>query len=67
MGIGPGKYDEACTAARKATKGRAVLLIVIEGASGSGFSVQSEPGHLAAVPWLLRDVASSIEREFKKG
>lgn len=49
MPNGPGKYDDACTAAREATEGRVVLLVVLGGKSGPGFAVQSTDGPLGVM------------------
>ncbi len=61
--MGPGKYDNACTLARLATGGMGVILIVLEGDRGYGFSVQAEgvipPSALAT---MLRSVADEIEK-----
>ena len=35
--IGPGKYDDACTAARVMTSAEVAILIVLGGDKGSGF------------------------------
>jgi hypothetical protein len=60
---GPGKYDEAATAARLATKATGgVVLLVFDGDHGSGFSVQLSPELLLTLPTLLRDAATRIER-----
>jgi hypothetical protein len=56
-----GKYDDACTAARIATEARAVVLVVIGGRDGSGFSVQGLGDTPALFPQLLRDMANEIE------
>ena len=40
MPEGAGKYDEECTLVRNMTEGRLVLVAVIDGNKGSGFSVQ---------------------------
>lgn len=62
MSMGPGKYDDACTAALVSTKARMVLLIVVDGEHGTGFSVNSlDPQIVAAVPTLLRQMADQIE------
>ncbi len=62
MPTGPGKYDDACTAARLATDAAGVVLIVLGGKQGSGFSVQVEGEDLTwALPALLRSVADQIE------
>jgi hypothetical protein len=61
---GPGKYDEACTVARAMTKGIGVVLIVIEGEHGNGFSVQTlEPDLLPVLPALLRVIANEMSRD----
>jgi hypothetical protein len=59
---GPGRYDAECTAARTSADARAVLLIVVGGNRGHGFSVQCVDGDIeATLPRLLRDVADDIE------
>jgi hypothetical protein len=62
MPMGPGKYDELCTKAREEAMAAAVLMIVIGGNKGSGFSVQTaDLVVLAALPAILRDLANDIE------
>jgi hypothetical protein len=62
MALGPGKYDEHCTTIRTVTRARAVVLVVVDGVHGGGFSVQAPPEFTLALPKLLRAVADSIER-----
>lgn len=57
---GPGKYDDACTIARESTKASGVLLVVIGGEKGSGFSVQAAPETIAAIPDILEKMAAEI-------
>ena len=60
---GPGKYDEACTTVREMTGAVGVVLIVIEGDKGNGFSVQTlEPDLLPVLPAMLRVIADEISR-----
>jgi hypothetical protein len=60
--MGPGKYDALATKAREEAMAAAVLLIVIGGNKGSGFSVQTaDLIVLAALPAILRDLANDIE------
>lgn len=62
VAVGPGKYDDACGAAREATGGETVILIVVNGTKGSGFAVQSvKAASVVALPRLLRDTAHLIE------
>jgi hypothetical protein len=61
VALGPGKYDDACTAARIATGARGVLLIVLAGRDGSGFSVQCMDAELAAqIPEILEATVREI-------
>ena len=61
---GPGKYDEYATVVREHTEADGVILIVIEGNQGSGFSVQSvTPGLNEKLPELLRHLANEIEQD----
>jgi hypothetical protein len=66
MALGPGKYDDACAAARIATGARGVFLIVIEGNHGNGFSCQLDSAIAAAVdiPRTLEDIARQIRQSF---
>jgi len=66
MPIGPGKYDDICTAARIAANAQAVVLIIAGGNQGAGFSVQAyDPGMLRGLPAVLRDVADEIEKSLQ--
>lgn len=71
--IGPGKYDQECEAALLATEAHAVLLIVLGGSKGNGFSfsmVQTGPlpdtRAIDSIPQMLRSVANQIEADAKK-
>lgn len=59
----PGKYDEVCTEARETTKADGVILIVIQGEMGSGFSVQAMPDILERLPEILEYMAGAIRKE----
>lgn len=66
MTAGPGKYDDACTAARESTGAAAVVLIVVNGKKGSGMSVQAEGADLGALlPVLLRNIADQLDEDLK--
>ena len=65
MSLGAGKYDPLCTHVREQAKAECVLLIVMGGDKGNGFSMQTANLLLlAGVPDLLRDVARQIEESF---
>jgi len=62
MPFGPGKYDDACTAARLATGADACILIIVGGSKGEGFSVQATtdvPPRVLAT--LLLEVAKQLD------
>jgi hypothetical protein len=57
---GPGKYDDLTTLVREGANARAVLVIVLGGDKGDGFSIQGDLATLLAVPDLLEQVAGSV-------
>lgn len=64
MAVGPGKYDDACTLVRESLEARAVVLMVVDGRLGSGFSCQMHsPNDSAMLVKVLRDVADQIEKD----
>jgi hypothetical protein len=67
MPIGPGKYDQLCTAARLGAKANGVVLIVVDGEHGPGFSVQGPIQLVTMMPDLLRHLADDIEQSLGRG
>jgi hypothetical protein len=65
--IGPGKYDAVCTSVRELTKAKGVLIMVIEGDMGDGFSCQMDLEGILRLPSVLRHMADQIEADHKKG
>jgi hypothetical protein len=65
MAAGPGKYDRQATAVRELTDAEAVVVIVIGGRHGSGFSVQASLEFAVKLPALLRRVADDIEADME--
>lgn len=64
MPIGDGgKYDAECNEMRIRLGASVVLLIVLEGKRGTGFSASGNIDLMAAVPSILRDTAGSIEKD----
>ena len=58
---GPGKYDELCTHVREQTNAEAVIVMVIGGNRGTGFSCQAPLDIQVMLPVILRNVATQIE------
>ena len=62
---GPGKYDDQATRVREETSAAGVVLIVIGGDKGPGFSVQGSAALIASLPQLLEEMAESIRRQLR--
>ena len=65
--IGPGKYDDLCTYVREQVgirddSGGGVMVIVLGGNRGNGFSCQADLTVTVGLPQLLRKIADEIER-----
>lgn len=76
MPIGPGKYDDVCSMVRKQVglgeadtvpPGGGVILIVLGGNLGNGFSVQADFATTVTLPALLRRTADQIEGSLRGG
>jgi hypothetical protein len=66
MPDGPGKYDTIATMARELSGGHTVVVLVLGGSRGEGFSVQTrDPMMARALPGLLRSIANDIERDIE--
>lgn len=63
MAYGPGKYTALCRQALIASKGVGVILVVLGGEDGCGFEVQAQEGVVLDLPALLREMATSIEKD----
>lgn len=59
--IGAGKYDAEATMVQESAKASAVLLIVIGGDRGAGFSCQATADVLVNLPAMLRSIADQLE------
>lgn len=67
MAVGPGKYDDYATTVRLGARAKGVILLVLGGEKGSGFSVQADGPTTLQLPALLRNIADQIEADLKKG
>jgi hypothetical protein len=65
MARGPGKYDDVATMALQETRASGVIVIVLGGDRGSGFSVQAVEGVVLDLPQLLRTTADQIEKDLQ--
>lgn len=61
--IGAGKYDKLCTQVRSKARARGVLMIVVDGYMGSGFSCQLPADLMFKTPEMLRHMADEIEKD----
>jgi hypothetical protein len=64
---GPGRYNAECTAAREACASEGAVLLVYNGRHGQGFEVQGPLEMIAALPRVLRELASQIEQQQSGG
>jgi hypothetical protein len=63
-----GDYDNESEQLLVDTNATAVLVVVLDGRQGDGFSVSTSDARvLNALPAMLRDVAGSIERQIRAG
>ena len=58
-----GKYEDIMEKAKTAARAEAVVLIVLNGTDGSGFSLQAESGLRELLPSVLRQVAENISKQ----
>ena len=58
--IGPSKYDGICTMVRHMAGAEGVIVIIVNGDKGSGFSVQLNPLMSLAIPEILERIAKEI-------
>lgn len=69
MPEGPGKYDDVCTLARDLTNAEGVLLCVLGGSQGNGFSAQIQSPRqdevLRAFAAALRAIADEMDADRK--
>jgi hypothetical protein len=64
--IGPGKYDDVCTRVREELGAQGVIVAVLGGPFGNGFSLQATSAEITdALPGILRNMAGQIEADRK--
>jgi hypothetical protein len=67
MAVGPGKYDLIATMVREMTSASGVVILVFDGAHGSGFSVQGPIELTTSLPKMLRGIADDIDKDLDEG
>jgi hypothetical protein len=60
MAVGPGKYDDLCTLVRERAEAAGAIIVVIDGARGSGFSCQADVATTLRLPAILESLAAQI-------
>jgi hypothetical protein len=63
MAASPGKYDKYVTYVRECTLADVVLVMIIGGDKGDGFSMQSVYPDSSFLPKVLREMAAAIEHD----
>lgn len=62
MPTGPGKYDHECVEVLVATGAQCVIVAVVGGVHGNGFSMNAlDPRYEKLMPAMLRAMADQIE------
>jgi hypothetical protein len=69
MPLGPGKYDDLCTIVREqagmGNKG-GVIVIVLGGNKGNGFSIQADLLTTAMLPDMLEEIAKQMRESIPR-
>lgn len=63
MSNGAGIYDEDCGNVREKNNASGVLLIVLGGDKGNGFSIQAEGNIIQNVPEMLESIAKELRSD----
>jgi hypothetical protein len=63
MVFGPGRYDDFCTTVRTATNAEAVIVMVVGGNRGHGFSCQASFAATQMLPDFVEDMAKQIRAD----
>lgn len=59
----PGKYDDLCTMVREETQAEGVVLMIVRGNRGSGFSAQATPNVLHSLPDAIEMVVAQLRKD----
>ena len=64
--IGAGKYADLTRLIRKRAKAKGVMVIIVGGYAGHGFSLEMDHQDTKRAPEMLRDVARQIEDDLRR-
>lgn len=59
---GGGRYEQQCVRLQQDLRAEAVILFVVNGAFGTGFSVRASVEFANRLPQVLRNMANDIEQ-----
>ena len=62
MPMGPGIYDDVATRLREELQAEGVVVLIINGNKGNGFSAQVTGEHLLSVSGILRGAADEFDQ-----
>jgi hypothetical protein len=65
MAYGAGKYDDECSRIRNELKAEGVMLVVIGGPKGSGFSCQASAWDLPRFASVMRNAADQLDADLQ--
>lgn len=63
MPVGGGKYDGFADVLRRHTGADGVVLLILGGFLGQGFTVQGTEEVVRALPKMLREIADQVEKD----
>jgi hypothetical protein len=63
MPIGPGKYDDICSKIRQEVNAKGVVLLILGGDKGDGFSCQAEKHLLECLRLCLEQSAEAMKQD----
>jgi hypothetical protein len=67
MPLGPRKYEDLYTQVREQAQARSAMVFILNGTSGSGFSVQADLATHVKLPEIFENVAAQIRAALREG
>lgn len=63
MALGPGRYDDECTSLLERYHAHGVILVVMGGDKGEGFSMQADLETTLRLPEILEHIAAQLRQD----